>query len=58
MLKGIIYLLDYFQINSNVRLIHYKYIYYTYIMHIFNILLVYETYKHVRKNINHCWMGS
>ncbi len=46
MFKNILYLLNYFQ---TYYILNYFKMHYTNTRHIFNIILVYETYKHVKK---------
>jgi hypothetical protein len=49
-LKGILYLLDYFQTNIDVRLIYYKGGHVN-IINNFNIILVYKHFKNVKKRL-------
>jgi hypothetical protein len=53
-LKDNSYLLNYFQTYSNARSIYYEG---TNTTHIFNIILTYETYKHVKNRTSYAWGG-
>lgn len=50
MSKGILYLVDYFQTNIDVRLIYYRDGHVNTIKN-FNIILVYESFKNVKKRL-------